>query len=299
MATPQHPPAIAAFLAYLRTECSLAANTVTAYGRDMVHFQQWLGNRRIEQLTIRDVSDYPAWLREQNLAASTVARHVISLKMFVRFLQLEGVVDSNVVELLASPKLWERIPHVLTPEQVTRLLDEPCQADQHWRRDRAILELMYATGCRASEVSSLAMQDLHLSERFLRCTGKGNKQRVVPLGRQAIERLDEYFRLERTELAARRHPPEPWVILSRGGRRLRREALWELIKKYALRIGASARVSPHTLRHSFATHLLVGGADLRHVQELLGHASIATTQIYTHVDPTRLKTVHKQFHPRA
>ncbi len=162
-----------------------------------------------------------------------------------------------------------------------------------------MLELLYATGCRASELSHLRVQDLHLAESFCMCEGKGNKQRLTPLGRAAKEALQQYLEHERPLLAAAASTSPPWLLLSRRGRRLRREAIWELVKKYAVRAGVPATISPHTLRHSFATHLLAGGADLRQVQEMLGHASIQTTQIYTHVDQSRLKKVHRQFHPRA
>jgi integrase/recombinase XerD len=161
------------------------------------------------------------------------------------------------------------------------------------------LEMLYATGCRASEVSNLRLRDLHLDERYCKCEGKGNKQRMVPLGDAAIEAVTDYLNRQRPRLEAVRSNEVDWLFLSRGGRRLRREAIWELVKKYALIADVSVSISPHTLRHSFATHLLAGGADLRQVQEMLGHASIATTQIYTHVDQSRLKKVHQQYHPRA
>lgn len=294
-----HHPWTPGFLAYLRSECGLAEHSVAAYGRDLKRFCVWLGSRPIPSLTTRDLADYPSWLHEQQLAPASIARHVISLKMFFRYLQLENVLDKNLVELLGSQKLWQRIPSVLGPAAVDELLRSPLpEQDKHWRRDRALLELLYATGCRASEISQLQLHDLHLDEHFCRCLGKGDKQRLVPLGERAIDTLQTYLREERPRLAACFSGGEPWVILSRGGRRLRREAIWELVKKYAARIGATS-ISPHTLRHSFATHLLMGGADLRYVQEMLGHASIATTQIYTHVDPSRLKAIHQQFHPRA
>jgi len=232
------------------------------------------------------------------LAPASIARHLVSLKIFFRYLQLEGVLKENLAELLGSQRLWQRVPQVLSPEQVTRLFEAPRPADPFYRRDRALLELLYATGCRASELSNLQLCDLHLDEGYCLCRGKGDKQRVVPLGARAIEAVRNFFQHERPELAAR-GPSSAWVLLSYRGRRLRRERIWELMKRYAARVGAPAEVSPHTLRHSFATHMLAGGADLRQVQEMLGHASIATTQIYTHVDISRLKAVHGRFHPRA
>jgi integrase/recombinase XerD len=251
------------------------------------------------QLKVSDLARYPAWLAEQQLAPKSVVRHVASLKVFFRYLQLEGVLAENEAELLGSPKLWQRVPEVMSPPQVDQLLGAPRRSDGLWVRDRALLELLYATGCRVSELSNLAMRDLHLADRYCICRGKGDKQRIVPLGRRAVEAVERYLREERGKLAGRRSPTPEWVLLSARGDRLRRERIWELLKRYAARVGASPDVSPHSLRHSFATHLLAGGADLRQVQELLGHASIATTQIYTHVDHTRLKKVHQSFHPRA
>jgi len=289
----------AAFEDYLRTECQLADNTVAAYRRDLRRFSAWLGGGEVRSLEIGRLSEYVGWLHDQNLSPASIARHIVSLKMFFRYLQLEGVLKKNLAELLGSQKLWQRVPQVLSAEQVTEFLTAPKpRVDTLWRRDRALLELLYATGCRASELSNLRSEDTHLDEAYCRCVGKGNKQRLVPLSAAAIEVVQIYLAEERPALV--RPPVEPpWLILSRSGRRLRREAIWEIVKKYAARVGAPSSISPHSLRHSFATHLLSGGADLRQVQELLGHASIATTQIYTHVDPTRLKRVHQQFHPRA
>jgi len=289
---------IAACLDYLRTECHLATNTIEAYRRDLRRFHNWLGGRFPAKLGVRDLSEYMAWLPGQKLAPPSVARHIVAVKLFFRYLQLEGIVRDNPVELLGTQKTWQRVPEVMSAAVVDRLLAAPQPYDAYFRRDRALLELLYATGCRASEVSNLKMSDLHLSERYCLAHGKGSKDRLTPLGAAAIAALRDYLSVERPKLAEGKNNP-PWVLLSRSGKRLRREAIWMLVKRYVRRIGASADISPHTLRHSFATHLLAGGADLRQVQELLGHASIATTQIYTHVDQSRLKKVHRQFHPRA
>ncbi len=288
-----------AFIDYLAGECRLAENTVAAYRRDVNRFHKWLGGRSIKRLTISDLSDFVAWLHSLELAPSSIARHIVALRMFFRYLQLEGILRDNLAELLGSQKLWQRIPEVLSPAMVTRFLAAPNYDDTFRRRDRALLELLYATGCRASELSNLKTRDMHLDERFCKCHGKGSKQRLVPLGEEAVAAIQEYLEHERPSLAARAPTAPPWLLLSRRGRRLRREAIWELVKKYAARASVPPTISPHTLRHSFATHVLAGGADLRQVQEMLGHASIATTQIYTHVDQTRLKQVHKQYHPRA
>ncbi len=287
------------FVRYLRSECHLAENTVMAYRRDLVRFFEWLGRRRLQQLSVSELAGYPAWLGEKSLAPKSIMRHVASLKVFFRYLQLEGVLQDNQADLLGSPKPWQRVPHVLSVEQIDRLLAAPRRTDPLWLRDRAILELLYATGCRVSELAKLRPRDVHLKERFAVCHGKGDKQRIVPLGSQAIAAVRHYVEKERPALAAKTTPATEFLLLSTRGNGLRRERIWELLKRYAARIGAPKEISPHSLRHSFATHLLAGGADLRQVQEMLGHASIATTQIYTHVDHTRLKKVHEEFHPRA
>ena len=287
------------FVNYLRTECHLAENTVAAYGRDMRRFAQWLEGRRIQQLTVSEMSEYVAWLHNENLASASIARHVVTLKVFFRYLQLEGELQENLAELLGSQKLWQRVPSVMSPNMVADFLNAPRPYDPFPLRDRAMLEMLYATGCRAAELSGLRVRDVHLDDKYCLCHGKGDKQRLVPLGKPAIKTVQRYLEQERSTLAeAAKQPPE-WLLLSRRGKRLRREAIWELVKKYAARVGIPDSISPHTLRHSFATHLLAGGADLRQVQEMLGHASIATTQIYTHVDQSRLKTIHQKFHPRA
>lgn len=290
---------VESFVEYLRTECHLSDNTVAAYQRDLKRFYGWLTGRRVIELSIQELADYAGWLHERKLAPASIARHLASLRIFFRYLQLEGLLHDNLAELLGSQKLWERVPHVLTPGMVERLLEAPLPGEPSWRRDRAMLELLYATGCRASEISNLQLQDVHLDEAYCLCKGKGNKERLVPLGRRAIQAVRDYLAFERP-LVAEHAPLAPkWLLLTRRGLRLRRERIWELLKRFADRAGIPPDTSPHTLRHSFATHVLAGGADLRQVQEMLGHASIATTQIYTHVDPTRLKAVHKQFHPRG
>ncbi len=287
------------FVRYLRSECHLAENSVVAYERDLKHFFDWLRGRRIAGLSVSELSDYPAWLANLELAPSSISRHVVSLKVFFRYLQLENVLAENQAELLGTQKLWQRVPVVLSTSEIEALLTAPRPPRSWWRRDRAILELLYATGCRVSELSILRPRDVHLAERYCLCHGKGDKQRVVPLGRQAVNAVEAYLEHEREKLARHRETPSQFLLLSSRGGRLRRERIWELIKLYARLAACSADLSPHSLRHSFATHLLAGGADLRQVQEMLGHASIATTQIYTHVDHSRLKKVHETFHPRA
>ncbi len=287
------------YIDYLRSECHLADNSVLAYSRDIKRFAEWLGDRKLKALDIGDLSDFVAWLNRQDLAPASIARHIVAVKMFFKYLQLEGVLVENKAELLGSQKLWQRVPKVLSPRDVERFLNAPKRIEKFYLRDRALLEVLYASGCRASEVSNMRLRDVRLDERYCKCHGKGNKQRMAPLGDSAVVAISQYLEKQRPKLAAARDSETEWLFLSRSGRRLRREAIWELVKKYALIADVPVEISPHTMRHSFATHLLAGGADLRQVQEMLGHSSIATTQIYTHVDQTRLKKVHSQFHPRA
>jgi integrase/recombinase XerD len=292
---------LAAFKQYLTSERGLSENTVLAYGRDLARFAAWadgvrLGDHLRPQLS--DLVRYLAFLHDEKLAPPSVARHIVALRMFFRYLRYEERTDESTVDLLASPKLWERIPQVLSPESVEALLAAPRAQDRFHLRDKAILELLYATGCRASEVVGLAVEDLNLEASFLRCVGKGNKERVVPLGRAAIAAVRDYLSEGRAAVV-----PLPSaggrLFVSKTGKPLGRVMLWRIVKKYCRRAGLPVGVSPHTLRHSFATHLLAGGADLRAVQEMLGHASITTTQHYTHVDRARLKQLHRRFHPRG
>jgi integrase/recombinase XerD len=296
---------IADFRHYLRSERGLSDNTVEAYGRDLDRFANWCALVRFgdhNAPTLKDLGRYLSFLHDEKLAPPSVARHLVALKMFYRFLRLEERAEAAAVDLLGSPKLWERIPQVLSPTAVEKLLQAPEAADRFYLRDRALLETLYATGCRASEVVGLKLADLYLDSGFCRCFGKGSKQRVVPLGRPAIAAIRAYLAEDggpRTKVGPTVPcpPSSDLLFLSKSGRPLTRIFLWALVKKYCKRAGLPHTVSPHTLRHSFATHMLAGGADLRTVQELLGHASIQTTQHYTHVDRDRLKSIHRQFHP--
>ena len=291
---------LTAYRGYLQAERGMAENTVLAYCRDLERFSGWVAGGGMSDYrapTLGELGRYIGFMHDEKLAPSSIARHLVALKMFYRYLKLEERATASAVELLSSPALWERIPQVLAPTAVDRLLTSPQPGDRFFLRDRAILETLYATGCRASEVVGLKMADLYLDSAFCRCLGKGSKQRIVPLGRAAISSLRTYLGEGRTELTV--DPSAIWVFVSKGGKQISREMLWVIVKKYVRRCGLHDKVSPHTLRHSFATHLLAGGADLRTVQELLGHSSIATTQLYTHVDRARLKLLHKKFHPRA
>ncbi len=231
-----------------------------------------------------------------------MAAHEVGVHGGVGALQvaLEGIVTETTVDLISSPKLWQRLPRVLSPDVVDELLAAPVgSVDRYYRRDRAILSVMYATGCRVSEIVDLRLQDVNLSESHCRCTGKGNKQRMVSLNPRAISAIQMYLDKERAEIISSAGADDGWLFVTRSGRRMNRETVWALVQRYATRVGCGEEVSPHTLRHSFATHLLAGGADIRALQEMLGHASIATTQIYTHVDHSRLKAVHQKCHPRG
>jgi integrase/recombinase XerD len=285
---------IAAFRAYLSGERGLSEHTVQAYGRDLNRYSEWVATVRLADHTkpsLNDLSRYVAFLHDEKLAAPSIGRHVVSLRSFYRFLKLDERAPATAVDLLGSPKLWERIPTVLNAKQINALLNAPMAGDRFFLRDRALLETLYATGCRASEVCGLKFADCYLDSSFLRCRGKGNKQRVVPLGQPAIASLRAYL--------PERNEESDLVFSSKAGRPLSRIVLWKIVKKYCRRAGLSSEISPHSLRHSFATHLLAGGADLRAIQEMLGHASIATTQHYTQVDKDRLKAIHRKFHPRG
>jgi integrase/recombinase XerD len=288
------------FSDYLRSECHLAENTVRAYGRDLQRLQRWAAGRLLTKLKLPDLSQFVESLQREGLAPTSISRMIVATRMFYQFLQLEGLVRDDPAELLQTQSVWQRLPKSISPSAIDRFLTAPCRVDPYWQRDRCVLEMLYATGCRVSEVSHLLLVNVHLTEGYCLVDGKGSKQRMVPIGASAKQAVQDYLSQTRNKLLGNRPAEQsPWLILSRSGRRLRREAIWEMVKRYALRAEIDPKISPHTLRHSFATHLLSGGADLRQIQELLGHASIQTTQIYTQVDSSRLIRVHRQFHPRA
>ena len=292
-------PLVERFLDYVRHERGLAANTQAAYRRDLRDFVGWLGGRAAATLSVRDLGDYFAFLAKKGLARASIARQAATLKSFYAFLQLEGVVTESPAELVSGARRDDTMPGTLSPEQVDRLLESPDARAAVGVRDRALLELLYATGCRASEVSAMRLEDIRLAEAFCTCRGKGDKERVVPLGRRAVAALRAWADGPRKAFAARAGSAPAWALLSARGNRLSRMRIWEIVREHAAAAGIPPDIGPHTLRHSFATHLVAGGVDLRHVQEMLGHASIATTQRYTHVDAGRLKTIHTKFHPRG
>lgn len=291
---------VAAFVSYLQSECGLSKNTWMAYRTDLLQFVEWFakhGPVTLYAVDLATLTGHLQWLHERKLAASTIARHLVAIKMFFRYLVLEGQLAESVVDLMHSPKLWQNLPKVLSPETVNRLLAAPTGDDRQPLRDRALLCLLYATGCRATEVSNLKVSDLRLQEGYCRCLGKGNKERIVGLNPVARAALEAYLQHERPQLVSRRETES--LFVTRRGTGMTRIMIWHLVKKYAARVGCSDQVSPHTLRHSFATHMLAGGAEIRALQELLGHANIATTQIYAHVEHSRLKAVHARCHPRG
>lgn len=288
------------YVYYLAAECGMAENTIQAYKTDVARFIDWYkveGPNQINEIELSLFSRYIEYLRSTNLNPTSIARHLISIKMFFRYLVLEGVIIESKAELINSPRLAEKLPTVLSPDRVDQLLEAPNHEDSYPLRDKAILAVLYATGCRVSELTGIKLRDVYLEEAYCRCLGKGNKERLVNLNPRAIAAIQKYLRFERGDMT--RRDDSGFLFVSRAGKKLTRDVVFTMIKKNARRIGASDKISPHTLRHSFATHMLARGAEIRALQELLGHANIRTTQIYTHVDHTRLKNVHAEHHPRG
>ena len=293
-------PLVENFLSYLDLECGLAANTLEAYRRDLRHFADYLRRRRIghpDGVTTTDMLGFLVEMKDRGYSVATIARTLAGVRTFFRYLSLEGLVQRNVAAVLDSPTLWRRLPEVLSPEEVERLLAAPDTSRPLGLRDKALLEILYATGARASEVVALDVDSVHFDYGYLRCVGKGSKERVVPVGRVALEVTRRYIAEARPRLLRGRACAA--LFVSRCGTRLTRPTVWKVVKKHARRAGIRKRVYPHLLRHSFATHLLAGGADLRSVQEMLGHVSIMTTQVYTHLESGRLKEIHRRYHPRG
>jgi len=295
-------------MTFLRIECGASPNTLAAYGRDLRDLLLFLASRRANELqavTPRHLADHLAALKtERGLSGASVIRHLATLRAFFRFAADAAGLEQNPADALDRPTRWKKLPHVLQPRSVRALLTPahdpprtPVQAALALRDD-AILELLYAAGIRASEAAGLTPADLHDALGVVRVVGKGNKPRLVPVGAPARAALDRYIRLGRPALLRPDARDKNRLFLSASGRPVDRVVLWQVVKRRA-RAAGLPDTHPHTLRHSFATHMLVGGADLRVVQELLGHADIATTQIYTHVDRSRLKQVHRKHHPRC
>jgi integrase/recombinase XerD len=291
------------FLAYMELERGLAQNTLEAYRTDLLQFGEFLGRRKIEAGKARpkDVSAFLAELAEGNgrpaCSTSTIHRKAACLRAFYRHLRREDVVSDDPTAALSAPRRGRKLPQVLSYAEVKRLLEAPKGAEPTAVRDRALLEAMYASGLRASEATGLEVADVDLSRNFLRARGKGSKERIVPLGRRAAAALAAYLRSARPHLVGDR--PESKLFVNFRGGPLTRQGLYKIVQRHAKAVGLEGKMSPHTLRHTFATHLLAGGCDLRSVQEMLGHADIGTTQMYTHLTGDQLKDVYFKAHPRA
>ncbi len=294
---------VTAFLNYLWVEKGLAANTLAAYRRDLKKFATFAGKNGIALAGIGrdDIVDFLRGLYQQKLDSRSVARHLVTLRNFFRFALSEGAVKADPTLNLESPKLRKTLPSYLRVEEVERLLELPDLRTMLGVRDKALLELLYSTGLRVSELVGLRVGDLEMRMGCLRCLGKGNKERLVPVGRRALAAVEQYLRDARPELLrARGHGNAvSFLFVNRRGGQLSRVGVWKILSAYGRRAGLRGKLTPHKLRHSFATHLLERGADLRSVQLMLGHADISTTQIYTHVVEERLKHIYKAHHPRA
>ena len=287
------------FLDYLSVERGLSANTILAYRGDLNAYLDFMSSNHIDAMSrIRrdDITGFMLNQKDRSIAVNSVARRLAAIRMFHRFLAREKILKSDPTNLIDSPRLWKKIPDTLTLNEVESLIAQPDIRDNQGRRDKAILETLYATGMRVSEAVNLRLDNVNLDIGFLRCIGKGNKERVIPLGKKAIASIKRYLEVSRSEILKKKS--SEYLFVSRIGKKLSRQSFWKLIKRYARQARIKKPIRPHILRHSFATHLLERGADLRAVQEMLGHSNISTTQIYTHINRDRLKSIHKQFHPR-
>ena len=288
------------FLNFLLVERGLAENTISSYKIDLVRFIGFLKKKKInsvKNIAKDDLTGYLLYLKESGLATNSISRKLASLKTFYKFLLNEGIIKENIAGILESPRLWKKLPNTLDIKEVETLINAPYSRDWMGIRDRAFLELLYATGMRVSELVSLKANNLNLDMGFIKCLGKGSKERIIPLGRPAKEALEKYLEKSRPKLL--RKGEQGSLFLTRLGKKMSRQNFWKMIKSYAKKAGIKKKIFPHVLRHSFATHLLEKGADLRIVQEMLGHSDISTTQIYTHINKERLKSIHHKFHPRA
>ena len=292
--------AIRSFLSYLRVEKALSQNTIDAYRRDLEKFSAFATERGLEkapQVKRADVVDFLASLYLRKLDARSVARHLVSLRQFFRFLLSEELIPEDPVVTVESPKFRKSLPQFLSVEEVDLLLAQPDVSSALGLRDKAMIELLYSAGLRVSELCNLAVDDLHVDAGSLRCIGKGNKERLVPVGKRALAVLQLYIKKARPEILGEH--TSKYLFIIRKGNKLDRIAFWKNLALYGRKAGLRKALTPHMLRHSFATHLLDRGADLRSVQMMLGHSDISTTQIYTHVVEERLKQVYKAHHPRA
>lgn len=291
--------AVDAYLDHLRVERRLSQNTVESYARDLAQLVAFAAarGRRVETLNRQDLEVFTRQRMSAGLSPRSVARAIACVRGFFRFLVVDRRIAADPAEDVHAPRAWPALPRFLSVEEVDRLIAQPDFATPRGLRDRALIELLYATGMRVSELVSLKPGDLNLTAGFLTCTGKGDKQRIVPIGHDAASWVSRYLRDGRPVLAGK--PSSPWLFVNaRGGGRLTRVGFWKVLKAYGAKAGLRGALSPHVLRHSFATHLLDRGADLRAIQLMLGHADLSTTQIYTHVLQARLRAVYDKFHPR-
>nr|WP_258392499.1 site-specific tyrosine recombinase XerD [Dolosigranulum pigrum] len=294
--------ALAEYIIYLKIERGLSANTVNSYKRDIEKYLTFLTEKKITQLdevSRFEILDFLQTLRQSGAADNSIIRMVSSLRKFHQYLKRESIVSDDPMQLIDTPKKASTLPKAISPQAVEQLLEAPDTTTPLGVRDRTILELMYATGLRISELVNLKLSDMHLTMGFIQTMGKGEKERIIPLGEIASQWLDHYLDGARVYLQDQSAETSEYVFLNSRGKGLSRQGVWKKVKQLALEAGIDQNVTPHTLRHSFATHLLENGADLRMVQELLGHADISTTQIYTHITKTRLKQVYSDYHPRA
>jgi integrase/recombinase XerD len=291
---------ISSFLTHVRVEKGLSSNTVSAYRRDLVKFAEFARKRKLSLETVSrdDLVDFLATLYRQNLDSKSVARHLVTLRNFFRFAQIQEHIAEDPSVNLESPKIRRSLPGYLRLEEVERLLSQPDVKTPFGLRDRAMLEVLYSTGLRVSELIGLRVSDLDTKVGCVRCIGKGDKERIVPVGKKALAIVEKYLRDARPKLLGKA-PGSPALFVNRRGAPLSRVGVWKILSAYGRRAGMRLALTPHMLRHSFATHLLERGADLRSVQLMLGHADISTTQIYTHVVEERLKQIYKAHHPRA
>ncbi len=287
------------FFSFLSVERGLSNNTLSSYKGDLAKFFKYLKSRRIasmERVTRQTITSFMLSERDRELSANSISRELACLKTFFKFLVRENKVKEDVTSVIESPKLWKKLPSTLSLDEVESLLRTPKARDLMGARDKASLELMYATGMRVSELINLKISDLNMDVGFAKCFGKGGKERIVPFGKKAKDNIARY--LDKSRPVFLKKKVSNFLFLTRLGKPMSRQTFWKIIKKYAREAGIKKKISPHSLRHSFATHILERGADLRIVQELLGHADISTTQIYTHVSKDRLKSIHQKYHPR-
>ena len=296
------PAAISSFLTHVQVEKGLASNTLSAYRRDLAKFEEFARKRKLALNAVKrdDLVDFLASLYRQKLESKTVARHLVTLRNFFRHAQVQELISEDPSAHLESPKIRRSLPGYLRLEEVEKLLEIPDQKTPLGLRDRAMLEVLYSTGLRVSELTSLRVTDLDTKVGCVRCIGKGDKERIVPVGRKAVGIVERYLREGRTTLIGpARAGAGMFLFVNRRGGRISRVGVWKVLSAYGRRAGLRVPLTPHMLRHSFATHLLERGADLRSVQLMLGHSDISTTQIYTHVVEERLKQIYKAHHPRA